>query len=115
VYARPLIKDEHYTLLLETILNRLYWTDVNEAPTLAIARGSSIDKLIPLIKSERQQTLEAFTRLQRDIDSINILANQFKRYIENIIHEADRSTLKGKCKYENGQFHRSPSWDLSIV
>ena len=76
--ARPLIKDDQYTLLQGAILNRLYWTDIDGGPTIAIARGSNIDNLIPLIKSEQEQTFETFTRLQGDIDSINILVHQFK-------------------------------------
>jgi hypothetical protein len=102
--ATTIERDTQYTFLHGVNMHRLYWKDVDGLHTIAMAPSKNIDALIPLVESEREASLEAFTRLQQNMDGLNILAHQFKTYIEKIFHEADRSTLRGRCKYENDQF-----------
>jgi hypothetical protein len=71
---------------------------------IAIGDKRSIDSLCQLVRDQEVFLLENFIIMQKNIDDMNGLCEQFKNHIDLIIHDTDRCVLRGRCAFENDMF-----------
>jgi hypothetical protein len=107
------VSSQSQLILDENMINGISYTDFKLAG-ITFAR-SKTDKGITVrrfIDIKLETVIQDMSRIENNIENMKSLINAFNTEIENIIHEANRSGLKGKCCLETRpwKFFRSKSY-----
>jgi hypothetical protein len=82
--------------------------------TFARSRTDKGNAVRQLIESKLSESAQNMSKIQKYIQDMKLLLDNFNTEIEKIIHEADRSGLKGRCILETRpwKFFRSKSYSV---